>query len=185
MVKNEFIGLVERGRFRDPITSHIAGKEVELSALLALKHNWRSIPWHKVTLHAMDGEKTVSADLIFTTDLYAFCEYPLFPRTDEQVTAYGDFRADVLLLSKKLDRIVYVENKIERRMRSDLLPGILNWLLQREKAALVFLTRQKLFETEKYKSQLAHIVNESTKGARVVDTYMMYWEDVFNACADA
>ena len=35
-------------KLRDVITSHGAMGEVELSALLALKHNWGQVDWQKV-----------------------------------------------------------------------------------------------------------------------------------------
>jgi len=42
--------------FRDVITGQSVSQEVDLSAVLALKHNWGMVDWKKVNLHQVNGE---------------------------------------------------------------------------------------------------------------------------------
>jgi len=178
------------GIFKDVVTGGPARTEEELSALLALFHNWGRIDWSKVQLEVVGPTRVsgqVPANSLGISGYTAVSEYPLFaaPGSDE-MRRWGKFRADILLVSKSsLDRLIYVESKIDASIRPDLIPGVLRYLEQQPRftsCAFVIL-RGRGFSPEWYRKELLSALAEPDLKLEKTKTYFMYWEDVFAACA--
>jgi len=177
--------------FKDVITGERARTEQELSALLALYHNWGRIEWDKVHLQRVERAgvtEELSASMIGIRGLTALCEYPLFcaPGTLE-MSRQGQFRADVLFLGRSVGPLVYVEAKIDKPIRADLISGALQYLETQNRfspASFVILRPRENINPKWYIGDLVEVLKNLNMKLEKTTPYVMYWEDVFKSCVD-
>jgi len=178
--------------FRDVITGQRVSQEVDLSAVLALKHNWGMVDWKKVNLHQVDGEgklKEVPAASFGFENLVAQCEYPLFSVSGSPGEhAWGGFRADILFISRSKDTLLYVENKIGDTIKVHYIEGVLEFLdlqTQFDRPSFAILAGREFVEQNWYLSELTAVLKENPELLKRVGAYIIYWEDIIKSCGAA
>jgi hypothetical protein len=176
--------------FSDVVTTLRPSKEVELSAGLARLHNLHRIDWGKIKLHpieAINPPQLVLASEFILKGHMALNEYPLFALLDTcDEKRWGGYRADILFLDEGQDNLLLVENKIGDRLTVDYVRAVLEWLDSQSKfqtPCFVLLTGREFIKENWYRNELIEGSAKRNSAGRKADLYIMYWEEVFAACA--
>ncbi|OGA26831.1 MAG: hypothetical protein A3I01_12045 [Betaproteobacteria bacterium RIFCSPLOWO2_02_FULL_65_24] len=101
-------------RFADPLTGLRASSECELSAVLAVKHQFKELRWSTIPVwRGLAHDSTEYASSIIQADDYVFSEYPLFAQLQPHVDRWGAMAPDLVFLSANRTRVTLVECKVD------------------------------------------------------------------------
>jgi hypothetical protein len=173
-------------KFADPLTGIRAATERELSAVLAVKHQFRALRWSAIPLwRGLAKDPTVDASSIIGADDYVLCEYPLFAESQKHVDRWGGMTPDLVFLGTDRKRVTLVECKVDSRFTHGDKPphGQLSRYLE-FLCELSSMNRNLLVicpdcNREWYAKRLTEAAE--CAASSTVGTFIATWESVFQA----
>lgn len=168
--------------FCDPITGIRPSSELEITAVLLVKHQLKKIDWASVRVRsAVNGEVLVASHVIGEQDL-SLSEYPLFAKEQRAIDRWGLMTPDLIFMAPDISRVSIIEAKVDSEFTHGNTPpnGQASRYLEflgasgiKDKSLTILCPE---FNYEWYRSRLARASNELDN---VVPSYIMSWEDLF------
>ena len=173
--------------FCDPITGIKPSSEMEITAVLLVKHQLKKINWESVRVRgAVNEEELVASHLIDEQDL-SLSEYPLFAKEQHAIDRWGLMTPDLIFMARDISRVSFIEAKVDSEFTHGNTPpnGQASRYLEFlgasgiEDKSLTILCPE--FNYEWYRSRLARASNEL---GNIVPSYILLWEDLFRCVGD-